>query len=41
MLTLLSTTHPVFIGIPKGLPITPSGSPFKEAGSSRKAREPP
>ena len=41
MLTIHPSTHPVFIGIPHGLPITPSGSQLKEAGSSRKAREPP
>ena len=39
---LVSTpTHPLFIGIPQGLPITPSGSQIKEAGSSQKALEPP
>ena len=41
MLTLHPSTHPVFIGIPQGLPITPSGSRMMEALVARKAREPP
>ena len=38
---LVTPNPPLFIGIPLGFTITPSGSRMMEAGVARKAREPP